>query len=192
MSSTSPSLAAASSSVSTPSARHMRRSVPNWLIRSGCLRALRVLEQERRPAGLDDAVDDLGDLEVGIDLRRDALQLALALEERDPLAEVFRRAATARVSLRTRARTSTASSHAEQAGPSAQAESASRRARSRARFSVRTPRSCSNGSAGDPSSVASDPTAARMPSDACAEPPQPRRPPRQECVGHREEVAGLE
>src|SRR4029079_17332564 len=32
----SPSFAAASSSVSTPSARHMRRSEPNWLIRSGC------------------------------------------------------------------------------------------------------------------------------------------------------------
>ena len=36
MSRMSPSLAAASSSVSTPSARHMRRSVPNWLMRSGC------------------------------------------------------------------------------------------------------------------------------------------------------------
>src|SRR5262245_50209201 len=36
MSRTSPSFAAASSSFSTPSARHMRRSVPNWLMRSGC------------------------------------------------------------------------------------------------------------------------------------------------------------
>ena len=36
MSRMSPSLAAASSSFSTPSARHMRRSVPNWLMRSGC------------------------------------------------------------------------------------------------------------------------------------------------------------
>ena len=36
MSSTSPSFAAASSSFSTPKARHMRRSVPNWLMRSGC------------------------------------------------------------------------------------------------------------------------------------------------------------
>ena len=35
ISSTEPSLAAASSRLSTPSARHMRRSVPNWLIRSG-------------------------------------------------------------------------------------------------------------------------------------------------------------
>ena len=35
MSRTSPSFAAASSSFSTPSARHMRRSEPNWLIRSG-------------------------------------------------------------------------------------------------------------------------------------------------------------
>jgi hypothetical protein len=53
------------------------------------LRALRVLEQERRPAGLDDAIDDLGDLEVGIDLCGDADELALALEERDPLPQVF-------------------------------------------------------------------------------------------------------
>jgi len=50
-----------------------------------------VLEQERRPAGLDDAVDDLGDLEVGIDLSCDATKLVLALEERDPFAEVSRR-----------------------------------------------------------------------------------------------------
>ena len=49
---------------------------------------LGVLEQERRPPGLDDAVDDLGDLEVGVDLGGDAPKLALALEERDPLAEV--------------------------------------------------------------------------------------------------------
>ena len=55
------------------------------------LRALRVLEEKRRPAGLDDAVGDLGDLEVGVGLGRDAAQLALALEERDPLAEVSRR-----------------------------------------------------------------------------------------------------
>ncbi len=54
------------------------------------LGALRVLEQQRRTARLDDAVDDLGDLEVGVDLGRDAAKLALALEERDPLAEVSR------------------------------------------------------------------------------------------------------
>ena len=56
------------------------------------LRALRVLEQQRRPAGLDDAIDDLGDLEVGVGLDWDAAKLALALEERDPLAEVAGRA----------------------------------------------------------------------------------------------------
>ena len=55
------------------------------------LRALRVLEEERRPARLDDAVGDLGDLEVGVGLDGDAPQLALALEERDPLAEISRR-----------------------------------------------------------------------------------------------------
>jgi hypothetical protein len=52
------------------------------------LRALRVLEQERRPARADGAVDDLGDLEVGIDLRGDANELALALEQGDPVTQV--------------------------------------------------------------------------------------------------------
>ena len=59
------------------------------------LGALRLLEQERRPAGLDGAIDDLGDLEVGIDLGGDADELALALEQRDPVAKVLH--ATARV-----------------------------------------------------------------------------------------------
>ena len=107
MSRMSPSLAAASSSFSTPSARHMRRSVPNWLMRSGCFEPS-LLEEQRRPARLDDAIGDLGDLEVGVDLGGDALQLALALEERDPLAEVSRRRHA--VSLRRRARTATAHS----------------------------------------------------------------------------------
>ena len=66
----------------------MRRSVPNWLISSGCARALRVLEEERRPARADGAVDDLGHLEVRVDLGGDADELALALEERDPVAQV--------------------------------------------------------------------------------------------------------
>jgi hypothetical protein len=59
------------------------------------LRALRALEQERRTAGLDHAIGDLGDLEVGVDLGGDAPQLAFALEERDPLAEISRRRHTA-------------------------------------------------------------------------------------------------
>jgi len=54
------------------------------------LGALRPLEQERGAAGLDRAVDDLGDLEVWVDLGRDADELALALEERDPVAKVTR------------------------------------------------------------------------------------------------------
>jgi hypothetical protein len=69
-------------------ARHMRRSVPNWLISRGCSEPLTVLEQERRAARLDRAIHDLGDLEVRIDLGRDALQLALALEQGDPGSEV--------------------------------------------------------------------------------------------------------
>ena len=49
---------------------------------------LRVLEEQRRPAGLDHAVGDLGDLEARVDLGGDANELALALEQCDPLAEV--------------------------------------------------------------------------------------------------------
>ena len=58
------------------------------------LGALRALEEERRPAGLDRAVDDLRDLEVRIDLGGDADELALALEQRDPVAQVARALAT--------------------------------------------------------------------------------------------------
>ena len=62
-------------------------------------RALHVLEEEGGPTGLDDPVDDLGDLEIGIDLRPDADELLLALEERDPLAEILRRGRHTAVSL---------------------------------------------------------------------------------------------
>ena len=59
-------------------------------------RPLRSLEQQRRPAGLDDAIDDLGDLEVGVGLGRDTPELALALEKRDPIAEILRGSGHAR------------------------------------------------------------------------------------------------
>ena len=61
---------------------------PELVDQQRVLRALRVLEEQRRPAGLDRAVDDLGDLEVRVDLGRDANELALALEQADPLAQV--------------------------------------------------------------------------------------------------------
>ena len=59
------------------------------------LAALRPLEEQRGPAGLDRAVDDLGDLEVRIDLGGDADELALPLEERDPRAQIAGRAPSA-------------------------------------------------------------------------------------------------
>ena len=68
----------------------MRRSVPNWLTSSGCSLPVDPLEEERRPARLDGAVDDLGHLEARIDLGLHADELALALEQRDPLAQVGR------------------------------------------------------------------------------------------------------
>ncbi len=52
------------------------------------LRAFRALEEERRAARLDDAVDDLGDLEIGVDLGLHAHELTLALEQRDPLTQI--------------------------------------------------------------------------------------------------------
>jgi hypothetical protein len=55
----------------------------------GLRRALGALEEKRRPARLDDAVDDLRHLELRVDLGRDANELALALEQGDPLAEVL-------------------------------------------------------------------------------------------------------
>ena len=51
-------------------------------------RAFDVLEQQRRPARLDDAIVDLRDLEVCVDLGGDANELALALEQRDPRAQI--------------------------------------------------------------------------------------------------------
>ena len=69
----------------------MRRSVPNWLTSSGWRAPCGPLEEERRPAGLHRPVDDLGDLEVRVDLGGDADELALALEQRDPRAQIGRR-----------------------------------------------------------------------------------------------------
>src|SRR5207247_10426293 len=52
--------------------------------------ATRALEQERRTTGLHRPVDDLRDLQVRVDLRGDPDELALPLEERDPVAEIAR------------------------------------------------------------------------------------------------------
>ena len=57
-----------SSSRSTPNARHMRRSVPNWLISSGMLRCPSGARTAAPGRRLDGAVDDLGHLEVRVDL----------------------------------------------------------------------------------------------------------------------------
>ncbi len=66
----------------------MRRSVPNWLISSGSDDPRTLRKSSAGPAGLDDAVGDLADLEVRIDLGRDLDQLSLAPEQVDPLAQV--------------------------------------------------------------------------------------------------------
>ena len=58
----------------------MRRSVPNWLIRSGCVDPFGLSNSNAGPAGFDDAIDDLGDLEVGVGLGRDTPELARVRE----------------------------------------------------------------------------------------------------------------
>ncbi len=107
---------------------------PELVDQERVLRALRVLEEKRRPTGLDDPVDDLGDLEVGVGLCGDAPQLALALEERDPLAEISRRRRQGEVSLWTRARPQSHPRARGQAQPGAYARA---RLRGVARFASR-------------------------------------------------------
>src|SRR5207253_1105602 len=55
------------------------------------LRAARVLEEERRPARLDRAIDDLGDLEVAVDRGRDAVFHVAALYSYDAAASELER-----------------------------------------------------------------------------------------------------
>jgi hypothetical protein len=57
-------------------------------MRSGWCEPFGRSKRSARPHG---PVDDLRDLEVGVDLGGDANELTLALEQRDPLAEVGRR-----------------------------------------------------------------------------------------------------
>jgi hypothetical protein len=68
--------------------RHAHPPLGAELVDQQRMLGLRVLEQQRRPAGLDDAIVDLGDLEVGIDLSADTNELPLALEQRDPRAKI--------------------------------------------------------------------------------------------------------
>ena len=66
----------------------MRRSLPNWLISSGSDEPRTLRNSSAGPPALTDAVGDLADLEVRVDLRGDLDQLALAPEQVDPLAQV--------------------------------------------------------------------------------------------------------
>ena len=51
-------------------------------------RAADVLEQQRRAAGAHDALDDLGDLEVRVDLGLDAAEVPAALQTREEVAQI--------------------------------------------------------------------------------------------------------
>ena len=61
--------AATASSARASNAIAMRRCGAELIGQHGELRALDVLKEQRRAAGLDDAVGDLGDFEARIDLR---------------------------------------------------------------------------------------------------------------------------
>ncbi len=52
------------------------------------LATLDVLEQQRRPTGSQRAITDLGDLQVGIHLHRDTLQLTARLQRRDEVPQI--------------------------------------------------------------------------------------------------------
>ncbi len=56
--------------------------------------ARHVREEQRRATALGHAVGDLGDLEVGVDARRHAREVPVALEPRDPVAQVPHRRAS--------------------------------------------------------------------------------------------------
>ena len=58
---------------------------------TGHVVAAHVLEEQRRPARLDDAVGDLGDFQLGGDGRADALKLPALLQQRHELAQVRKR-----------------------------------------------------------------------------------------------------
>ena len=59
--------------------------------RQGHLVTLDVLEEQRRPARLDGAVGDLGDLQVAADGLRDATEVALVFKEGDEFSEIAKR-----------------------------------------------------------------------------------------------------
>ncbi len=91
ISSTDPSFAAASSRLSTPNARHMRRSVPNWLMSRGCDEPFGFSKRsagppERTVRSTISVTSRYGSTSVV-----DADELALSFEEPDPLAQVGRR-----------------------------------------------------------------------------------------------------
>jgi len=50
--------------------------------------ALELFEQQRGAALLDGAVGQFGDLQGGIDLKRDALQLAILFQRADEVAQI--------------------------------------------------------------------------------------------------------
>ena len=105
ISSTSASFAATASRLGAPKAMAMRRSVPNWLISSGCSEPFGF---SKSSAGPPPALTSRSTISVisryGSTSALMRTQLTLAFEQRDPVAEVFHRRHGG-ISLWTRART---------------------------------------------------------------------------------------
>ena len=79
---------ATSSGESTSSAICIRFVAGERVDQHRHVRALRLLEQQRRTAVLHAAVGELGDLQVRIDFKRNALQFAVLFQRADEVAQV--------------------------------------------------------------------------------------------------------
>ena len=77
-----------SSSRSTPSARAIRRCVPNALMSKGIRPRVGFSNSSAGPPRTNDALHDAGDLEVRIDRRRDPLEVAVAFERGQELLQI--------------------------------------------------------------------------------------------------------
>ena len=82
--------AAISSILSTPSAISMRRMLANRLIASRHASTLGIFKEQRRAAGFYGAIGKLGDLEIRIDLERNAVQFSLFFERTKETAQIVK------------------------------------------------------------------------------------------------------
>ena len=76
--------------VGSPKARHIRRSVPNWLMRSGCSEPLTFVKRRAGPPAFTVRSTISVISRYGIDLGLDLDELALSAQQVDPIAQIAR------------------------------------------------------------------------------------------------------